>query len=192
MRQDVIKKENLSPEGMFDYAIEFVLKHEGGFVNSKKDPGGATNYGVSLRFLKAAGLDIDLDGDVDVNDILALDKDRAREIYRRFWWNKYHYWGISDSDIAKKILDMSVHMGAKQAHKIAQIAVNRLCDKPIAVDGLLGPETFRAINKLVAEGKTQALYDELKDNAAHFYINLAADVPELKLFLKGWLRRADD
>lgn len=188
----MIKKENLSPDGMFDYAIAFVLKHEGGFANHKNDPGGATNYGVSLRFLKAAGIDIDLDGDVDVNDILALDKDKAREIYRRFWWNAYHYWGINDPDIAKKILDMSVHMGAPQAHKLAQIAINRLREKPIQVDGILGPKTFAALNGLIGEGRTDALYDELKDNAAHYYINLAANKSQLRPFLAGWLRRADD
>lgn len=33
----------------FDDAVEIVLKHEGGYVNDKKDPGGETNMGISKR-----------------------------------------------------------------------------------------------------------------------------------------------
>ena len=32
----------------FNDAIPTVLRHEGGFVDSPNDPGGATNFGVSL------------------------------------------------------------------------------------------------------------------------------------------------
>ena len=37
----------------FNDAIPTVLRHEGGFENDVNDPGGATNFGVSLRWLKA-------------------------------------------------------------------------------------------------------------------------------------------
>ena len=36
----------------FDHAWLYLLKNEGGFVNDKKDRGGPTKYGVSLKFLK--------------------------------------------------------------------------------------------------------------------------------------------
>lgn len=184
--------DKITSEGMFNYAIEFVLNHEGRFSNNKSDPGGATNYGISLRFLKLAGIDIDGDGDIDINDILTIDKAKAREIYKSYWWDTYHYWAINDADIAKKILDLSINMGPSRAHKIAQISVNRLIDTPIKVDGKLGPKTFGAINSLIAEERANDLYGELKDNAAHYYINLVADRPELKVFLRGWLKRAND
>ena len=51
----------------FNKAHKFVAKWEGGYVNDPDDPGGATNYGVSLRWLKSLGLDqgdIDHDGDL--------------------------------------------------------------------------------------------------------------------------------
>ena len=31
--------------------IPIILRNEGGFVNNKRDPGGATKFGISLRFL---------------------------------------------------------------------------------------------------------------------------------------------
>ena len=57
--------------GCFSKAITVILKHEGGFSNHSSDPGGATNYGISLRWLKSEGLygDLDDDGDVDIDDI---------------------------------------------------------------------------------------------------------------------------
>lgn len=176
----------------FEDAISFVMKHEGGFVNHKKDAGGATNYGISLRFLKSAGIDIDGDSDSDIDDILAIDKQKASEIYKTYWWDRYGYDRIQDSDIAKKVFDLAVNMGAPRAHKLTQISVNRLRDKPIAVDGILGRQSFEAINELIKKDKSRALYLELIENACHFYTNLVADNPELKVFLKGWINRARD
>ena len=45
----------------FEDAIPTILRHEGGFNNDPVDAGGATNYGVSLRWLKAQGLLEDLE-----------------------------------------------------------------------------------------------------------------------------------
>ena len=64
-------------QSRFDTAFRHLLGEEGGYVNHPADRGGATNWGISLRFLKAEGkidanrdgrhdLDLDMDGDMDV------------------------------------------------------------------------------------------------------------------------------
>ena len=50
----------------FTAAVARVLEHEGGFVDDPVDPGGATNWGISLRYLKKAGaVDANVDGWLD-------------------------------------------------------------------------------------------------------------------------------
>jgi lysozyme family protein len=36
----------------FDDALKAILKHEGGYVNHPKDPGGMTNLGVTKKYGK--------------------------------------------------------------------------------------------------------------------------------------------
>ena len=180
----------ITPESRFQYAVNVVLKHEGGLSDHPRDPGGVTKYGVSIRFLEAIGLDIDGDGDIDRNDVIALTRPKAIEIYRAEWWDKYRYEALNNLLIATKIFDTAVNTGAKRAHKIAQISINRLSDKPLAVDGILGAKTMAAINYFEIKGWRSKLLYELRETQRHFYINLVADKPTLKVFEKGWLARA--
>lgn len=171
----------------FAAAIPHVLAHEGGFVNDPKDPGGATNYGISLRWLSTQGLlgDFDADGDVDADDIRKMTRAQATEIYRTKWWNAYGYGSIDSQAVATKVFDLSVNMGPKQAHKLLQRALNRL-GQPLTADGILGPKTLRATN----QAKEHVLLAHLRDEAGNFYTDLANRRPELSKFLRGWLRRA--
>ena len=49
-----------------------ILKAEGGFVNDPDDPGGPTNYGVTLKTQKRLGHDLNQDGRVDIADLKQL------------------------------------------------------------------------------------------------------------------------
>ena len=63
-----------------DIADEIIAR-EGGFVDDPADPGGATNFGVTIHTMRRLGLDLDRDGDVDVTDVRRLTKRQARDIF---------------------------------------------------------------------------------------------------------------
>jgi len=175
----------------FDIAIATVIEHEGGFVDHPDDPGGATNYGISLRFLQSEyGLDFDLDsdGDLDADDIKKMTMEQAIAIYHEKWWDKYDYGRIGNQLIATKVFDLAVNMGAKQAHKLMQRACLACGRVDIKEDGVLGPATVGAINLLPAI----ALQASLRSEAAGYYRLIAAQHPDFSAFISGWLRRAYD
>lgn len=149
-------------------AINFVLAHEGGFVDDKLDPGGRTNFGISQRAYP------------NIN-ISALTKDGAKEIYFRDWWTRYGYEKISPDPIAIKLLDMAVLMGHTPAVGCLQRAINVWLDGPIDVDGVLGSQTVAAITTI----DTINLYRTFCHFCATYYE--ALNKPR---FIKGWLRRS--
>lgn len=172
----------------FENAIHTVLKHEGGYVNDPVDPGGATKYGVSLRYLqnkKDLTGDFDHDGDVDVDDIKGMNIEDAIDIYKTDWWDKYHYSMIEDQDLATKVLDLSINMGSKQAHKLLQRAVTSL-DRHLIADGILGEQSWYAIDKI----DPKELIAAFRNQAAQFYLSLIAKKPKFKKYKNGWLKRA--
>jgi len=183
----------------FNVAIPVILRHEGGWVNNKNDTGGATNFGVSLRWLLANGqIDNDhdgyLDGDfnhdgiVDARDIAAMSVADATDIYRREWWDYFGYGNISSDAVASKVFDMAVNMGGKQAHKILQRALIRCGIAPLTVDGVLGNHTLASTNAV----DQWRLLPALQNVQAEFYKGLVENNPGLAEFLTGWLRRAYD
>lgn len=178
----------------FEQAIKTVLHHEGGFVNDPVDPGGATNFGVSIRYLKQRGDldgdgvldgDLDGDGDIDVDDIKNMTRAQAEDLYRTGFWNKHKLDSIDEYIIAERVFDMVVNMGPRQAGKVVQRACNYF-GKGLVVDGIMGPASFGAINSLNA----QKLLREIRFNHADFYLNLIERRPALAKFRDGWLRRA--
>lgn len=163
-------------------AVDVIFQHEGGYSNDPNDRGGPTKFGISQLFLH------DNDMPCDADTILKLTKKEAAEIYKRCWWDKYHYNSIANLQLATKVFDLAVNMGPKTAHRIVQMAVNRACPKKnLACDGILGVTTVSALNSLDAAD----LMDQIRSGAAMYYEGLVADKPRLQCFLKGWLARAD-
>lgn len=168
----------------FDLAIPTILRHEGGLVDNPCDPGGITNHGVSLRWLRSKGLagDLNHDGDVDADDIRVMTVDDAKSFYLTYWWNAYHYSNIIAQAVATKIFDSAVNMGAPRAHSIAQNILG------VATDGILGPKSFAELNAMPSL-KFITMY---QDALAAFYRRLVYLDPRRQQFLKGWLNRAYD
>lgn len=174
---------------MFEEAIVHILKNEGGYVDHKADPGGATNYGVSLRFLKTLGLygDFNNDGLINGNDIKSMNVNEAKALYKKFWWDKHKYGHIESPKIATKILDMSINLGSYRAHCIIQHSLND-SGHDLLVDGIIGWKTIKAINKHKDQNK---LLSYIIANLSKYYLELYNNDKEKRVnFIVGWLKRA--
>jgi len=153
-------------------AVEVVLKHEGGYVNNPSDPGGETKYGISKRSYPHL-------------DIANLTREDAIAIYYRDFYAKYGYGRLNDEAVATKVFDMAVNMGPATAHRLLQEALVFL-GYPVAVDGILGPQTVAAANR----ADPRRLLQVLRWRAAERYFHIADQRPQSRAFLLGWLRRA--
>lgn len=178
----------------FEIAVEVVLRNEGGYVNDPKDSGGATNFGISFRYLKSligdkdadgyADGDINCDHVIDTKDIKELTPEKAKDFYKDIWQaNKY--WRINDQEVATKIFDLAVNMGSKRANTILQNSVNKTSHYKLVLDGIIGEKSLHAINNCYPP----ILFAEILRQAELFYRLLVKNNPKNEKFLKGWLNR---
>jgi lysozyme family protein len=136
-----------------------VLRHEGGYVNDPRDPGGETRFGISKRAYP------------DV-DILRLTEDEAKAIYRRDYWDKLRPDELPQ-ELAICVFDCAVNMGRDKAIRLLQ----RACG--VAQDGVMGGNTIAAANRLV---------DPVVRFSAERIIAYTG-IRGFDTFGKGWLRR---
>lgn len=85
----------------FERAVAFVLRHEGGYTNDNRDPGGETKFGISKRAYPHL-------------DIKGLTEAEARAIYRRDYWEKAGC-GLLEWPMSLVVFDTAVNCGVKKA-----------------------------------------------------------------------------
>ena len=72
---------SVAPPSRFEACIPLILAAEGGFVNDPRDPGGATNHGITRRTLA------EWRGQpVSIAEVRALSVAEAGAIYRARYW----------------------------------------------------------------------------------------------------------
>jgi lysozyme family protein len=148
----------------FDQAVEYILKHEGGYVNSPMDPGGKTKFGISQRTYPNL-------------DIFNLTKEDAIEIYKKDFWDKMQL-DLFPPSMRLIVFDCAVNQGPGAAVGLLQAALG------VKVDGLLGPDTFKKMN--------EANSDKLVNAYARFRLNRYIENPKFQHFGEGWIRRLFD
>ena len=163
----------------FEPAVEIVLKDEGGFVNNPADPGGATNFGISRRFLSQNYMP---DGS---NDIEHMTRDFAKDCYRKFFWDPGQYAQFESQDVANKVFNADVNMIKHQAARLLQLALGSLGYENLVPDGFVGSQTLALTNKASPDRLCSAFAAACR---AH-YKWLAQKRPDLAKFLPGWLKR---
>lgn len=163
----------------FDRAVEVVLKHEGGYVDHSADPGGATNFGISLRYARTLGsqMDLDGDGDVDKDDIVKVTPEKAKIVYRDWFWRDVRGDELPPG-LDLTVFDYAVNSGAGRAIRSLQKAAG------VQADGVFGPATLRAV--LAAD--TVELINKINDERLYFLRRLRT----WPTFGRGWTSRVND
>lgn len=158
----------------FERAFDFLMFVEGGYVNNKYDKGGKTKYGISKKAYPQ-------------EDIENLTIERAKEIYRRDYWESVYCDNLIPN-LALVVFDFAVNSGVSTAVKYLQRAVNIYRDEnKLEEDGILGPKTKEA---LLAVYHTH-LVGIMIVLRRQFFNQLVERDASQRVFLKGWMNRID-
>lgn len=185
----------------FLVANQFTQKWEKGYVNHPNDPGGATYNGVSLRFLKQTGIDVNGDGHIDAKDIRALyernDQATVDKIFFNAFWRDPGLDRFNSLHIQTVIYDCNVNTGRTQSAKCLQRALNFVAGgTPLKVDGIIGAKTL-ALAQELGQGMGQAVAHSFLEYRQNFHDTLVKNSPyqdgrDYRPFAKGWRNRVDD
>lgn len=157
----------------------FILSFEGGYVNDPRDPGGATNKGVTIATWRAVGYDKDGDGDIDVADLKRItDDDAVNRVMKPHYWDRWQADRILSQSVANLVVDWVWASG-----KNGITGVQKLLG--VKVDGIVGDKTLSAIN-----GRDpRQLFNEIHQARAKFINDVIARRPTSAVYRNGWMRR---
>lgn len=172
-----------------------IVAREGGYVNDPDDPGGATNFGVTIHTMRRLGLDLNHDGRVTVADVKRLTQKQAVDIFITHYFQKTRI-GLLPEELQASVFDMYVNAGGN-AVKILQRLLAQFGEK-VVVDGGLGPQTADAVKRAMAkaDGYFVDAYGIARRN---YYFRLADSRSASRKYARrrdggkgGWIARAEE
>lgn len=156
-----------------EQSMRYVLKHEGGFSNHPKDPGGATNYGVTQKVYDAYRQRKGL----KPQSVRAIDDEEVAAIYKRQYWDAVKADDLP-SGLDYVVFDYAVNSGPSRAIKDLQRVVG------VPADGVIGNVTLAAINDI----DVFEVIDDLCERRMAFLKSLKT----WSTFGRGWANRVAD
>lgn len=176
----------------FEDAVDYVLDRELGYVDSPNDSGGATNFGISLRFLRSLTEEnqrkYGIFEPINEQTIQELSVEQAKCIYKGEFWDNARFSDVRDQLVCNYIFDMAVNCGIAQSVKIVQRSLWALSfsRRFIVDDGILGDRTLERLNIILPD----MVMPVLVASRASYYRLLAEIRPKDKENLEGWLNRS--
>lgn len=174
---------------------EEIVAREGGYVNDPDDPGGATNFGVTLGTMQRLGLDLTGDGRITSADVRGLSREQAVQIFITHYYRRPR---IADLPTAlhPTVFDMYVNAGGN-AVKILQRLLTQM-GYPLADDGAIGPRTIAAVEAAMNRAP-DAFVDAYGIARRNYYFRIADRRPASRKFARrrdggkgGWITRAEE
>ena len=172
-----------------------IVAREGGFVNDPDDPGGATNFGVTIHTLRRLGLDLNADGQVDARDVRKLTRAQAVEIFIRHYFERPQI-GELPVPLHASVFDMYVNAGGNAVRLLQRLL--RDMGHEVSVDGALGPQSLNAVHSAMKKAPN-AFVDAYGIARRNYYFRLADRRPASRKYARnraggkgGWIVRAEE
>jgi lysozyme family protein len=156
-------------KGNFGKCLTMALNHEGGFVDHPRDPGGATNMGVTRGTYEQW-----VGQSVSIAEMKALTFDDVAPIYRKNYWDRVRGDDLP-TGVDWTVFDWAVNSGPSRSAKALQKIVM------VTRDGAIGPKTLHA----VANQEPDKIIDAMYRARQRFYERLST----FDTFGRGWSRR---
>ncbi len=155
----------------FNACLAHVLQWEGGYVDHPRDPGGATNMGITHKTLENHRR-----RPVTKAEVRNLTKEEAGQIYRKSYWN-----AVRGDDLPPGLdlvaFDAGVNSGPRRGIRWLQKGLG------VAVDGVIGPKTLRAAKNADAVAAIK--------RACAARMGFLKRLGTWGTFGRGWTRRVD-
>ena len=156
----------------FDKCLSITLRHEGGWADNPKDPGGATMKGVTIgTYAQFKGRKVTKDELRNISDA------ELRTIYRRNYWDKCRCDDLP-AGLDLVAFDGAVNSGPARGARWVQQGLG------VAADGKIGPATIAAAKAVPASPAIAASCDARLE-----FLHRLKTWPT---FGKGWQSRVDD
>ncbi len=178
-----------------DQIAEGIVAREGGYVNDPDDPGGATNYGVTIHTMRRLGLDLNRDGTVTEQDVRVLTRQQAVAIFVDHYFNRPRIADLPEP-LHATLFDMYVDAGANAVRILQRLLQDMRIQ--VTVDGVIGPQTITATQQGYAAA-TGHFVDAYGIARRNYYYALADNRPASRKYARrvdggkgGWITRAEE
>ncbi|MFK7745442.1 MAG: holin-associated N-acetylmuramidase [Roseobacter sp.] len=172
-----------------------IVQREGGFVNDPDDPGGATNFGVTIHTMRRLGLDLDRDGSVTISDVRAMTKDHAIEIFEKHYFEKPLI-AMLPPALHASVFDMYVNAGSNAIKILQRLLIDMGHD--LVVDGVLGPQSIGAAQVAYLDAPDH-LVDAYGIARRNYYFRIGDRRSASRKYVRarsgakgGWIKRAEE
>lgn len=154
----------------FHPSLAAVLVSEGGYVNNPKDPGGATNKGVTQLVYDDWRTRLNL----PKQSVRLLSDAEVEAIYKERYWDACRCDDLPDG-LDYCVFDFAVNSGPTRAARYLQRAAG------VAEDGKIGPMTLGAV---ATKGALRMIAELCQAR-----LNFLEKLPTFRTFGRGWSRR---